>query len=265
MYAYRNENGLFAWSQEAKDKLSLAITGENNPNYGNNWTDEQKIVQSILVKSKVDDRYRALCAKAMKGKSGTLFSAEHRLKISEGHKGIKNYFYGKTHSEETKLKIGIKSKERFNQEEFLAKSRLTRELKGLWIPNKLRDSYDLYNKLANWKFGFIAKNENEVKLLKTNGVFNSWTNINGIVRDHIYSRMHGFNNLVFPEILRHPVNCQLILHKENTSKRSESNMSLDYLFDLIINYKDEYIEQDLCILKIQEYKENKRYKREDYE
>lgn len=32
-----------------------------------------------------------------------------------------------------------------------------------------------------------------------------------------------------------------------------------------INYKDEYIEQDLCILKIQEYKENKRYKREDYE
>ena len=44
-------------------------------------------------------------------------------------------------------------------------------------------------------------------MLKTLGVFNSKTNVNGIVRDHIFSRAMGFKFKVFPEILRHPCNC----------------------------------------------------------
>lgn len=265
LYAHRKENDLYNWTQDRKDNLSKLMSGSNNPNYGKKWTEDQKNIQSTLVKSKVNDTYRSLCAKAMKGKTGILFSQEHRLKISESNFGVKNHFYGKTHSKESKLKIGAKSKEHFANDESLAKSRITRELKGLWIPNKLKDSYDLYNKLANWQFGFITKNDQECKLLKENGIFNSWTNINGIVRDHIYSRKDGFNNLVFPEILRHPINCKLILHKDNASKRSSSNISLDELFDLILNYDLKYNEQQLCILKIQEYKQGNRYMRENYE
>ena len=55
LYAHRKENDLYSWSQERKDKLSELMTGHNNPNYGNKWTEDQKNIQSILIKSKVDD------------------------------------------------------------------------------------------------------------------------------------------------------------------------------------------------------------------
>lgn len=75
---------------------------------------------------------------------------------------------------------------------------------------------------------------NQMKLLEEIGVKSS-TNKNGVVRDHIYGRKNGFHNKVFPEILRHPCNCQVITHGENVSK-GHRNKNLEELFRKIKLY-----------------------------
>ncbi len=95
------------------------------------------------------------------------------------------------------------------------------------------------------------------------GVFNCRTNKDGVVRDHIYSRKHGFDNLVFPEILRHPCNCQVLTVSSNSSKRANSWISLNELFSLIENYTGNWVEQNLVILLINEYRNGSRWKRKE--
>ena len=56
---------------------------------------------------------------------------------------------------------------------------------------------------------------NEINLLKQFGMFNIETNTKGVVRDHIYGRKSGFKEKVPPEILRHPANCEIILHSSH--------------------------------------------------
>lgn len=75
--------------------------GTGNPNYGNNWTDEQKEIQSAKLKEyyKTHDNYRT-------GKTNIeLFGKDKAEKISEKisvfaktRTGDKNPFYGKTHT-----------------------------------------------------------------------------------------------------------------------------------------------------------------------
>lgn len=74
------------------------------------------------------------------------------------------------------------------------------------------------------------------------GFFNQKTNTKGFVRDHKFSRKSGFNDLIFPEILRHPCNCSLIIHGDNVRKHhsksiQSDSIQLSELFDNIYNYK----------------------------
>ena len=62
------------------------------------------------------------------GKEGCCHSEETRQKISEATKGKNNPFYGKRHSNESKRKIGIKSKGRKHSEE--AKQKMGEARKG---------------------------------------------------------------------------------------------------------------------------------------
>ena len=48
---------------------SCAASGSNNSSYGKKWSEDKRRIQSELIKSKVDDSYRAKCSSAMKGKS----------------------------------------------------------------------------------------------------------------------------------------------------------------------------------------------------
>lgn len=58
---------------------------------------------------------------------------------------------------------------------------------------------------------------------------NKKNNIGSVSRDHIYSIREGYENNVSPEIIRHPANCQLLIHSENISKHKKSNITLDEL------------------------------------
>lgn len=245
------------------EKLKITNVGENNSNFGKHWTDAKKKAQSELVKLKVDDAYREKSGSANRGKK---FS-EDRIKKMHGHRTSESY--SRSHSEEQKIQIGIKSKEKFTHE-FKSKFRKTMEERGNWIPLLQQDDYTLYrDKFANWVARMFDIIEDPYNLLQVHGIFNAKTNSKGVVRDHMFSRKSGFLNGVFPELLRHPANCQLLLHSDNVKKKKSryndaDAFTLDELFYRVETYKKEWKEQDLCIQLISRHRQGERYQKETY-
>jgi hypothetical protein len=52
----------------------------------------------------------------------------------------------------------------------------------------------------------------------------------------MYSVRDGFINNIDPEIIKHPANCQLMLHNENNSKNYNSSITIDDLIERIKNW-----------------------------
>jgi len=242
----------------SRECMSVFQRGENNPNFGNQWTNKQRIHQSDIMKSKVNDDFRYKVGSANRGKK---FSEERCKNISEGHKGIKR----EPMSEECKKKIGLKSKEKWT-DEYKENFRRQMEDGGFWIPLEEKDDSKIYFEESNWIDKMFDIVDDGKDLLLEFGVFNIIENKKGVVRDHRYGRISGFKNGVFPEILRHPANCQIILHSENVSKaqlnrgkeRQDSSISLEELFEEIKSYQKEWKEQDLVLELIKEYESGKR-------
>jgi predicted nucleic acid-binding Zn ribbon protein len=69
---------------------------------------------------------------------------------------------------------------------------------------------------------------------------NRGNNLNGISRDHIVSVRYGFDNNIDPAILAHPANCQLLPHSENSSKHSNSDITLEELYQKIKLWDEKY-------------------------
>ena len=78
---------------EARAKLSEAMKGDKNPNYGKKHTPETKAKMSEANKGEKHPNY------------GKKLSPEHRAKLSEAQKGEKHPNYGKKRTPETKAKI----------------------------------------------------------------------------------------------------------------------------------------------------------------
>ena len=257
----RNEKTICCSKNCSAEQLKHTMKGINNPNFGNEWSKSQKNNQSIIVSKAMDnDEIKYKVGSANRGKK---FSKERCRKMSLAQKGVKKQKI----SEETKRKIGIASSKKFTKE-FKENLRKKMEDGGYWIPLSRKTDWEIYKDLSNWKsrmFDFI-EDENQLNLLEENGVFNSWENRNGVVRDHMYSRKSGFENGVFPEILRHPANCQLLIQKENIKKkttkyRDADAITLETLFKNILNYqKKEWKEQELCVILIQRYLKGYRWK-----
>ena len=69
---------------------------------------------------------------------------------------------------------------------------------------------------------------------------NRGDNLNGISRDHIYSRDKGFENLLDPYIISHPANCQLLKHNDNASKNRECGIKIEELIEKIKMWNQKY-------------------------
>lgn len=100
-------------SKEEKENLSKKLMGENNPNFGNRWSEEQRLKASERMKnSKTSFMYN------LKGKTFEEVYGEEKAKkikeklsnIASQRVGEKNSFYGKRHSEETKKLLSEKRK-----------------------------------------------------------------------------------------------------------------------------------------------------------
>jgi hypothetical protein len=190
----------------------------------------------------------------------------NRKKIISYNSKRKHFF----HSEETKKKISIKCKAKFTIE---YKKRIRKKLEdaGKIIPLSKIEDYIFYKVCANWidsMFSYVH-DPFQLEKLKTYKVFNSFTNKIGCVRDHMYSRRSGWENKVFPEILRHPSNMSILLHSENLSKKKyryvdQDSHSLNDLFSKIEDFKEKWIEQDKVLEMISKYKDGYRYDKEQY-
>jgi hypothetical protein len=253
-------------SKETRQKISKKTSGKNNGMYGKTHTDETKIILSEKAKQNFENnpKLKLICGNSRLSKIEL-----SKLGKSRASKVDYSKFIGRKLSNETKRKIGIKSKEKFTLD-YKYKIRKKFEETGKWISLNKKEDYLLYKDLANWNDKIFDKvnDENQIKLLNENGVFNVYKNSKGVVRDHMYSRWSGFNNKVFPELLRHPSNCEILLHADNLRKKrgwntDKDSMTLDELFVKIQKYK-KWKEQNLCLDLINKYKSGERYNKQIY-
>lgn len=234
--------------------------GAENPNFGKKWSDEKRKAQSELIKSKVDAEYREKCSTANRG---VKFSQE---RISKMHDHRTSESYSRPHTDETKQILSKKSKEKFTRPGYTEKIRNVMEERGHWIPENLKPDWEIYLKEANWKYRMfdILYEANSI-IIKEFGVYNSFKNTTGVVRDHMLSRHTGFINGVFPELIRHIENCSIILHSDNIRKRHtvKDSIPIKDLFTRIENTNYTWNEQQICLELIKEYRNGKRWKRKE--
>ena len=97
--------------------------------------------------------------------------------------------------------------------------------------------YKYYRKLANFDFNvYDYPDEFNIDIIKKYGWYlpsNKGNNLGGVSRDHLYSVKYGFLNKVPLDIIKHPANCQIILHKDNNTKKTKCEISIDELLDRI--------------------------------
>jgi len=137
---------------------------------------------------------------------------------------IKNMYipiYSEPHTEETKKKIGKKSSEKWTPSYKKKFKRKMVEL-GYWKSIDEIEEYRLYHKLSYWTGNmFNTCSENERKIMIEYGIFHPVNNSGGVSRDHRFSIKEGFINKVYPEIIRHPCNCEIMLQSDNSKKHSK--------------------------------------------
>jgi hypothetical protein len=204
---------------------------------------------------------RAQIGKVHKGK---IESEETRRLKSESHKGKKPFEM----TDEIRANIGRGSSAKFTSE-YKKKDRKRREELGLVVPLEKKDDYLLFREFSNWTERMFDRVTDQAQLLlfEERGVFNNRTNSEGVVRDHMFSRWSGFQQGVFPELMRHPCNLQIITHSENVSKaqrKDKDDQTLVQLFSRIQAYVSEWPEQMLCLQLIKDYESGKRYDKDEY-
>jgi len=114
-------------TEESKRKISEALSGKNNPNFGKPLSEETKRKISESQKGEKHHGYWKLLSEEHKRKLseaksgmnhpryGKTLSEEHKRRISESQIGVKNHMYGKTLSEEHKRKISESLRDENNQ------------------------------------------------------------------------------------------------------------------------------------------------------
>lgn len=227
---------------------SKNLLGENNPNFNKRWDDELKEKQRERMLIAMTPERRTEIGNQHRGKT---LSKETIQKI-HGHRTSESY--SRPHTEDSKKKIGEKSSKKFEDKEFTVKYRKTMEERGYWVPLKDRDAYEVYADASDWIANmFEDLSTDECNRINNIGMFNTKTNQKGMCRDHMHSRKDGFNQLVFPEILRHPCNCEFILHSKNSGKQSKSSKDLNQLFSDIRNYNGNWHEHQRVLDLIESY------------
>jgi group I intron endonuclease len=96
------------WDDARKDQYSKLFEGQNNPNYGNNWSETQKKLLSEKAKTRYNLYGHPFKGKKFKDIVSVEKSLEWRQKLSHSAKlktKGENPFFGKNHTDETKSKL----------------------------------------------------------------------------------------------------------------------------------------------------------------
>lgn len=111
-----------------------------------------------------------------------------------------------------------------------------------WVnyTEKNKEPFLLYRQRCNFDFKFEDYPDKfDLTLVEEHGWYspsNKGNNLNGISKDHMVSVRTGFDLGIDPEIIKHPANCKLMLHRQNQSKREKNSITLEELLKRIENW-----------------------------
>ena len=104
--------------------------------------------------------------------------------------------------------------------------------------------YQKYYKECRFRFNlFDYPNEFDFKLIEQYGWYqakNHGNNLNGISRDHMISVKFGYENNIDPTIIKHPANCRLMKHNENSCKWKNCSITINELLEKIKVWNNKY-------------------------
>lgn len=222
-----------------------AHKGSENPMYGKTHTDDVKKASQQRAKTFF---------------SGKSYEELYGIDGAKRLKEIRSATFSSFYANNPQFK-GVVWKGRTHEQRSLNKIKTSMILGGHWRSPDQIDDWDFYNREANWKHSMWELLPEECQnLIKKVGIF-SRGNTQGAVRDHKYSRWSGFNDRVFPEVLRHPANCKALSQSDNAKKRSSNSITLEELFYHIRQYNDEWEEHLLVLSLIEQYENGARWTR----
>ena len=113
-----SEGTVRAFAENKKNYSKIAserMTGENNPQFGRVWTDEEREEQSNKIKGRIQPQHeKEKQIAAITGRTRDPFSNKHKANLSKNH-ASKQPGYDGSHSEETKRKLCIAAQNRAPQ------------------------------------------------------------------------------------------------------------------------------------------------------
>lgn len=234
--------------------------GSDNGMFGKTHTDE---VKQILAASAVnthkgisyEDRHgkeKADDLKRQRSERMKITKAQYPSSWSKGLVGI--------WSPAQLQRISETSAAKWESAEYRVRHRKKMEEMGRYIPIELLDDYTIYRKECDWIQPMWDLVPGGLDKLKVGGVFNCRANANGHVRDHRLSRRDGLGVGMFPVIMRHPCNCDVLTNLENLhQKGSSSNITVEELLESIENYEEDWAEQKEALEAVQQYRAGARY------
>ena len=101
-----------------------------------------------------------------------------------------------------------------------------------------------YRQACQFKFDVARYPEEfDLELVRMHGWYspsNRLDNLAGVSRDHLLSVADGYRLGVPASLMRHPANCQLLLHAANKAKAHKSTLSLDELRERVVEWELKY-------------------------
>lgn len=105
---------------------------------------------------------------------------------------------------------------------------------------KNKEPFLLYRQKCNFDFNVEDYPDKfDLTIVEENGWYspsNKGNNLNGVSKDHMVSVRSGFELGIDPEIIKHPANCKLMLHRDNQRKGLKSSISVQELLEKIKNW-----------------------------
>ena len=105
--------------------------------------------------------------------------------------------------------------------------------------NKNKTNFEKYKIKCMFNFD-LGRFPEEFDLNKIKNMFHPIKNKKGYTRDHIFSVYDGFFNKIEPHAIKHPANCKLILHRENSRKNKWSKITIKKLMKNIKKWEEKY-------------------------
>ncbi len=109
---------------------------------------------------------------------------------------------------------------------------------------KNMSKYQKYYRECQFNFNLSDyPNEFDFSLIEAHGWYkakNKGNNLNGVSRDHMVSIKYGYENNISPEIIKHPANCQLMVHNDNVKKYKNNSITVEELINRINDWNNKY-------------------------